>query len=156
MLKKKSALSYKFVWRWPLEPVSYRGRLLGVVVTHRCGRLHPDCPVMMSGWLQSFHTLQANSTSMPVAALGGNSVGWCGGDVPGAVCVATGTRLRAAASRFTPLQGGNLVGWCVDVGMCGTGASEGGCLVCGAASRFIPLQGGNLVCRCGYVCDWSQ
>ena len=64
---------------WPLEPVSYRGRLLGVVVTHRCGRLHPDCPVMMSGWLQSFHTLQANSTSMPVAALGGNSVGWCAG-----------------------------------------------------------------------------
>ena len=63
MLKKKSALSYKFV----------------CVVTHRCGRLHPDCPVMMSGWLQSFHTLQANSTSMPVAALGGNSVGWCAG-----------------------------------------------------------------------------
>ena len=90
MLKKKSALSYKFVCvvthrcgvnkssykstnvlekcQWPpsvvtrwggvpgavcvaLEPVSYRGRLLGVVVTHRCVVLHPDCPVMMSGRL---------------------------------------------------------------------------------------------------------
>ena len=62
---------------------------------------------------------------MPVAALGGNSVGWCAG---GGMCV-TGTRVRAAASRFTPLQGGNLVGWCAGGGMCGTGASEGGCLV---------------------------
>ena len=62
---------------------------------------------------------------MPVAALGGNSVGWCV-DVGMGVTGASegGCLVCGAASRFTPLQGGNSVGWCVDVGMCVTGASE--------------------------------
>ena len=42
---------------------------------------------------------------MPVAALGGNLPGWC---VDVGMCVTGASELsRAAASRFTPLQGGN-------------------------------------------------
>ena len=76
------------------------------------------------------------------------------------MCVTGASELsRAAASRFTPLQGGNSVGWCVDVGMLVTrwGGVPGAVCVAtgtrlraaawcgGAASRFIPLQGGNSV-----------
>ena len=68
------------------------------VVTHRCG-------VNKSSY-KSTNVLEKCQWPPSVVTR------W--GDVPGAVCVATG-------------------------------ASEGGCLVCGAASRFIPLQGGNSV-----------